>query len=515
MKNRKGFNERRYILEYKEFKRKKSVYEVIKKIHEKQKSINKEYDAIFSQRYEKLRHNASTNHHLQSYIANLNFRLYKLPEKDKSFQGEDLKIIQQYSDIISMLEKFQNLKGEKFLIDKKELEDRIMEQSLEEQMKELSSLGRQEKYEKYIYDKLILAQNGLVDICQKYRTEVHRCEKYEQISLKLKSEYGICLDTNKKLIEILDKQREIGKKLRNKINKILEIDKEKNIFEDPLLFGDNANDINENNIDIDNIKSNEKKELKKHKRRYSIKKKRPRTAIKSNNIKSNFINVNKNNNLNDKVNDINKELNIIVLKRNSSTNNFISNKNRNAFQESIFERKISLRQNSALNKNISDSTTNYITKSKINKNKSMNDIIEDVKDDKIIYDRKYLDSIVQYLTDKISKVKEEIKLKTKLKAEEIRTIYQLKYLLGKCIEDIEIELDNEKKDKNNRNSKYYKNILGIHDDEETNEKKNKIFDKNIENCENELFVLTFLFDNCFNGINNINSIFPEFRQNKK
>ena len=156
----------------------------------------------------------------------MNFRLYKLPEKGKSFQEEVLKIIQQYTDIISLLEKFQNLKGEKFLMDKKELEDRIMEQSLEEQMKELSSLGRQEKYEKYIYDKLILAQNGLVDICQKYRTEVHKCEKYQQISLKLKSELDICLDTKEKLIEILDKQREIGKKLKNKINKILVLDKE-------------------------------------------------------------------------------------------------------------------------------------------------------------------------------------------------------------------------------------------------------------------------------------------------
>ena len=62
------------------------------------------------------------------------------------------------------------MKREKFLSDKKELEDRITEQSLEDQIKELSCLGRQEKYEKYIYDKLILAQNGLIDICQKYLT---------------------------------------------------------------------------------------------------------------------------------------------------------------------------------------------------------------------------------------------------------------------------------------------------------------------------------------------------------
>ena len=128
------------------------------------------------------------------------------------------------------------------------------------------------------------------------------------------------------------------------------------------------------------------------------------------------------------------------------------------------------------------------------------------------YDRNYLDIITQYLTDNINKVREEIKIKTKLKAEEIRSLYQLKYMLGKCIEDVEIELDNEKKTKFNSNKNYLENILGIVENTEKKIKDNLIFEKNIENFESQLYMLTYIFDNSFNGLNNINSIFPEFRE---
>ena len=41
--------------------------------------------------------------------------------------------------------------------------------------------------------------------------------------------------------------------------------------------------------------------------------------------------------------------------------------------------------------------------------------------------------------------------------------------------------------------------------------KNKKYDENMELFENQLYILTYIFDNSFNGLNNINSIFPEFR----
>ena len=170
---RKDFNERKFLREIKEFKKKNIIYDLTKKIEEKQKDIHKEINKVYDERLDKLRHNALTSNHLSQYIADLNFRLYSFPEKNNDIKGNELKLMQHYTDIINLLEKFQSIKSDKFLTDKKELEDKIMEKSLEEQKKELSYLSRQEKLEKYIYDKLIEAQNGLIDICQKYRTQVH------------------------------------------------------------------------------------------------------------------------------------------------------------------------------------------------------------------------------------------------------------------------------------------------------------------------------------------------------
>ena len=460
MKKQKGFNQRKYILEIKEFKKKKDIHEIINKIHDKQKALHIEYNTIFEHRLDKLRHNALTNNHLQHYIADLNFRLYSLPKRDESFEGEELKLIQHYTDIISLLEKFQTIKGEKFLSDKKELEDRIMEQSLEEQIKELSCLGRQEKYEKYMYDKLILAQNGLVDICQKYRTQVHICEKYEFISLKLKSEFGICLDTNKKLNKMLQKQKYIEKKLLSKLNRLFPNEKYKTF--NPILSGNNNSSAINENIEIKNRKEREKEKF------HKININRPKSSIRLNKNSFNLILSKKemNNNSNQ-----NKNYNNILLKKNqsdlnSNITNLIINKKLNMGRE--YEKKITFRKKSSLNINNSNNTTNFLTKSKIIRNKSMNNLREKGKEDSI-FDRKYLYIITQYLTDNIKDLKEKIKLKTKYKAEEIRSVYQLKYMLGKCIEDIEIDLDNEKKTKLISNRNYNENILGIHED-----KKKKI-----------------------------------------
>ena len=234
---RKGFNERKLLLEIKEFKKKIHIYDLTKKIEEKQKDVHKEIKNVSDQRLEKLRHNALTNSHLSSYIADLNFKLYSLPEKDKLVEENEIKLMQLYADIISLLEKYQNLKSDKYLTDKKELEDKIVEQALEEQKKELSYLSRQEKYEKYIYDKLLLAQNDLVDICNKYRTQVHLCEEYERNLLKLKTELDICKDTNKKLTGIVNRLKIIEGKLKNKMEKMAKKDNIK-IFE-PILISKN------------------------------------------------------------------------------------------------------------------------------------------------------------------------------------------------------------------------------------------------------------------------------------
>ena len=71
---RKGINERKFLMEIKEFKKKNIIYDLTKKIEEKQKDIHKEINKVYDERLDKLRHNALTNNHLSQYIADLNFR---------------------------------------------------------------------------------------------------------------------------------------------------------------------------------------------------------------------------------------------------------------------------------------------------------------------------------------------------------------------------------------------------------------------------------------------------------
>ena len=499
---RKGFNERKLLLEIKEFKKKIHIYDLTKKIEEKQKDVHKEIKNVSDQRLEKLRHNALTNSHLSSYIADLNFKLYSLPEKDKLVEENEIKLMQLYADIISLLEKYQNLKSDIYLTDKKELEDKIVEQALEEQKKELSYLSRQEKYEKYIYDKLLLAQNDLVDICNKYRTQVHLCEEYERNLLKLKTELDICKDTNKKLTGIVNRLKIIEKKLKNKMEKMAKKDNIK-IFEPILISKNTDNIIGNKTIDIN--KNNF----------YKINVNRPKSNIRLNKNKSslvldtNFKNIKTNNKLKLTTTNHFYKLGTIQINSRANIHKFFHNKNRVNFRRT-FNRKKSFQSNEQTTKlrNISSNTTNYLTKTR---NKSNNDIklSTSIKNKDDIYEKNYLNIISQFLTENIDKIREEIKLKMKLKAEEIRSRCQIKYIISKIIEDIDVDVEESKKEKTYDINNYYDNLLGIQQNQEIKQLENMIFEKKLENSGQQLYVLTYILDNCFNGINNIKSIFPE------
>ena len=503
---RQGFNERKFLLEIKEFKKKKVIHELTKKIENKQKDVHKEISKVYDQRLEKLRHNTLTNNHLSQYIADLNFRLYSLPEKDKSLTEDEIKLIQNYTEIISLLDKYQNLKAEKILTDKKELEDRIMERSLEEQNKELSALHRQEKYEKYIYDKLVQAQQGLIDICQQYREQVHLCEQYEMNSLKLKSELDLYIDTNKKLKNILERLKLIEKKLKEKLN--FQENNNIKIFEP--IYSKIGVGIN-NKI----IKKNQNKTINiKEENYYKIDLTRPKSSIRFNKSKSNLI-LDKHNTFgfNKKENNSKLKLttnNFIKLgtpKINTHLNihKFIPNKSKN-FRRT-FNRKISIREKSLKQKSASNFSTNYLTKTR---NKSMIDIKQTTNiNNEDIFDKNYLEYISHFLIDKINKQREEIKMKMKYKAEEIRSRYQIKYMISNIIDDIQNDIEKIKRDKDFDINKYYDNLFGHPQNKEMKQLDNMLFEKKVETSGQQLYILTYILDNCFNGINYVKSIFRE------
>ena len=508
--NKKSFNAKKILQEIKEFKKKNIIYDLTKQIEEKQKDVHKEINNVLDQRLEKLRHNALTSNHLSEYIADLNFRLYSLPEKDKPLSEEELNMMQLYTEVVYGLEKYQNLKSDKFLTDKKELEDKIMEQSLEEQKKELSYLSRQEKYEKYIYDKLLLAQNGLVDICHKYRTQVHLCEQYEKNSLRLKCQLDIIKDTNKKLNKMLKRLRKIEKELKDKINVK---ENNKKIFE-PIYSS--IKDNNNNKL----IKINEKKEININEENfYKINLKRPKSSIKLNKNNSALILDKKNYGNNNNITNCNNKklkltttnnfikLGTIPVNSRANINKLFTNKNSNF--KRTFNRKISFRDKSGKQKSTSEFTTNYLTKTR---NKSMIEIKQSTtknNNNEITNDRDYLDLISKFLTDNINKLREEIKLKARYKAEEIRSRYQVKYMISKIIEDIESDLETTKKEKAFDINNYYDNLFGIPQNKEMKQLEDMLYDKKVERGGQQLYIFTYIFDNCFNGINSVKSLVPE------
>ena len=438
-----------------------------------------------------------------------------------SIKGEELKLFQLYTEIITLLDKFQNIKSEKFLSDKKELEDKIMEQSLEEQNKELSYLYRQQKYEKYIYDQLLLAQNGLVDICQKYRTQVHLCETYEMNSVRLKSELDISKDANKKLKQILQRLKIIEKELKKRLNiKDDYNDNNIKVFEPIYSFNDDMNNK------LIRLKKNKSFRLKMN-NFYKIRNlNRPKTGkrITNNNNINNMNNTalilnhkdTSNNNNNNPNIDINKlklttgnnffKKAISPINNRSNFHKYLSN-TKNNFRRT-FSRKISFKDKSIKNRTISDHTTNYLTKTR---NKSMNDIKKPITIDNNINtdDKSYLDNIINFLKDNINKIREEIKLKKQFKAEEIRSRYQLKRIILKFIEDLEQDLEDMQKENDYDLNKYYNNLFGISDNKDLKKTEKFLYDKKVESHGQRLYVLSYIFNNCFSGVNNIKSIFPK------
>ena len=82
-------------------------------------------------------------------------------------------------------------------------------------------------------------------------------------------------------------------------------------------------------------------------------------------------------------------------------------------------------------------------------------------------------------------------------------------MISKIIEDIESDLEIMKKEKAYDLNKYYDNLFGVSEHKEMRQLENILFDKKVESSGQQLYVLTYIFDNCFNGINNVKSIFPK------
>ena len=106
-----------------------------------------------------------------------------------------------------------------------------------------------------------------------------------------------------------------------------------------------------------------------------------------------------------------------------------------------------------------------------------------------------------YLYDIIDKQKEVINNLKNENTEEVRCINQLKYILSRCINDVNIDIYKKNHINNTNDKSFEENLIDVIG--EINEEDKK-----------KLYILTYIYDNCFIGINNNKeSIFPEFRSN--
>ena len=315
----------------------------------------------------------------------------------------------------------------------------------------------------------------------------------------------ICKETNKKLNEIAKRLRKLEKELKKKINI-----KENNSSNNIKVFGPIFSSKDEMYNKVLKLKDSKTINVNENNTFYKININRPKTGIKLN--KNNIaliLDKNKSRNNGDKfkltTSNIFFKIGTIPINSRANIHKLIPKK-KISFRRT-FSRKFSHGEKSIKSRSISDGTTNYLTKTR---NKSMNDIKQPstfIKE--TIYDRNYLENVAHFLSDNIKKIREEIKLKIKFKSEEIRSRYQLKYLITKSIEDIESDLEVMKKEKAYDLNKYYDNLFGISENKEMRQIENILFDKKMESSGQQLYVLTYIFDNCFDGINNIKSIFPK------
>ena len=132
------------------------------------------------------------------------------------------------------------------------------------------------------------------------------------------------------------------------------------------------------------------------------------------------------------------------------------------------------------------SSSKFKNKKKIKKRLFSSQQLNKEKDNGIIIFRDYLYDLITYQKKIIKNLKN-------LNAEEIRSNNQIKSFIADCINDINIELFDLKEN-------------NINDDKEREEQ--------IKYNENLLYILSFIFDNCFSGIKqNIKKLINKSRNN--
>ena len=509
---------RQLKLDKNKFEKKLYYYETKISLDEKIESLTSQIKETRANKNELIQISKACDNILRTYIAELHAKIF--PHTWQKNYGE--KNIEMNLSNLSMLTYLQKVKNKVFINDKYKLEDEVIDIFYKEDKKQTNKIKNQIKADKKEGQIMENEKYELSLIKDNFRNIIHDIEKYEMDLKIYKLKYDIVLRNNKKLNKMLEQQKimheEICKKLKEKNNnyKTLKIE----------INDSNKNKNNKNKqINLNYRSFSDKNYLSiKNKRKISLKLfkdknkkikinpfliknykgyKTPLLFLKTNNIfEKNIRTLNDNRLVN-----AYDFLNIFTNnnKKTNSINEFINSFN------NLSKKKLSFYNTTEdkSTKMTSLSSNNSIIKSNTITNNSMRNIKKQsiYKVNSRLFSPQYKNEMYilrDYLYTLIDEQKEIIKDLKNKNAEEIRSISQIKYILSRCINDINIDIYDKNNINNNNNSNNNKSIDEnmIDNVGDINEEDGKL-----------LYILTYIYDNCFNGINNVESIFPEFRNN--
>ena len=480
------------------FDKKLDFYESKISYDQKIKYLTSEIKKYRTEKEEIMKASNSSDIILKIYIAELNAKIF--PNTWYKNYGENN--IKLNLSNIAMLSYLQKIKKEEFIKDKYKLEDEVIELFQKMDKKQTKQIKTQIEDDKIDAQIMENEKHQLSLIKDNFRIIAYDIEKYENYLKHYKLQYDIVMRIYKRLQEKLKIEK-------IKSQKLSELCEQKNIkknyknlkieINDNLQKNEKFKSFSDKNfLSVENTRRNSLKLFEGKKNKYKMNpyliknykgyqtplfflKKYKKFDKKLNDFSSDkkllnaydFLNIFSNNNkcntISDFINSFNS-FNNTKLTFNSASQEFISTK------------KSTLSSNNSILKSLS--SNNSKNKGINKKNKIRNKMINTNSDNEMSILREYLYNLIDEQNNIIKFLKNK-------KAEEIRSVNQIKTFISKCIDDL--------------NNEIYEN-------------KNKDNEMNNIDRKNETLVniLSYIFDNCFKGINNdFKSIFPEFRNTNK
>ena len=449
-----------------------------------------------------MNHYENTEDILKYYIAELNSKIFP-HEYEKNYGDENIKI--NISNLKS-LDHLQRMKKNILIQDRKNLNDNIKELIEIISNKNIKKIKQLIKRDIFTFNDIEKKRKEIEEVKLGIKQLLNNFEIFNRCLKETKFLYEQIRAQNNLLQKILDKEKLMNEFLKkNHIKKQGETEVSKDINKNKKVKEmNNFRSLSENNfLKIyksenfyekykSNINENNKKTINIHDLFFEYPKfegyKSPMCFLNYKKMKKKNLILNTHKPIN-----AYNYLNLFTNnKRYDSIGEFIQNFN------DVNNRKISFLTLNINNDKLSTKASSMTSKFSILKNSFSNKTITDKKKQKRLFssfsknESNKLILIKDYLCEIISGQKKIIKSMINNKAEEVRSNYQLKTFISDCINDINLENFEIKE----------------------NNKDDKSKDTIIENNEKLLYILSYIFDNCFSGVRtNIKKLINKTRNN--